>query len=102
MVLLSTSLAKYSASLRAPAVNQNLQYQRVIKEQAVPDEAEAVLSHISPMVDCGSCPGTFLRFLAFYTDPITDLLLPTQKGSCPLIMSHNVPYFLETAPADKT
>jgi len=93
MVLLSTSLAKYSASLRAPAVNQNL-HQRVIKEKAVPDEAEAALSYISPLVDrvahvpalfCGSSP-----------------FIPTQKGFCPLIMSHNVPYFLETAPADKT
>ena len=90
MVLLSTSLAKYSASLRAPAVNQNLQYQRVIKEQAVPDEAEAALSQISPLVDRGSCPGTFLRFLAFYTDPKR------------LLSLNDVPYFSETAPADKT
>lgn len=31
-----------------PPLTENLQYQLVIKEQAVPDEAEAALNHISP------------------------------------------------------
>jgi hypothetical protein len=46
----SPCATRFITVLFLPQLTENLQYQRVIKDQAAPGEAEAVLSHISDLL----------------------------------------------------